>query len=486
MQNTTSTNTNPESSKNPLNLPSRLIPRARSSNWVPKITTEEPEKKEETPELKQREEKEALNPKFPADLLNQNPKDTLREYTKTEVFKQNLISKIKILFPEDSENVSIKDYEFFDSLNCESHKIVICGDKKFHFKPAFQTQSCNNGSKYNELFYYKMCEHLGIGPRCDGIVMEDSGALFILTDDLSTRNLKGSLKEISFATRRQDIDKFKTIPSRDKDNIHRVALNLAISLMDLDDLKFNQGNIGIKTSRIIGKSEVKEKIFLVDFTICEKFGIFISDVSMKDYIKSIADLIRILNTNGPINDKIKSDFFIPSSLTQDSLKTAIQKLFIDDEGNPTKMLDAIDKSYNYSLSLLDETTYQTRDGLTLEQDKEIHRQALEQRVAKQRQIIQSFMEIPEVKQCLEEKSRELKSERSIAEISTSEIIQTLNSDESSPTREAPPIKFSRVTQLSEDNERKDDSPSPSTQSSTQTISASPVSRTDSPFSPSPY
>jgi len=486
MQSETSINTNLESSKNPLPPSSRQLVRRRTSKWGAKVTTEESEKKEETSELKQREEEEALNPKFSADLSNQDLKETLKIYTTTEIFKQNLIAKIKILFPEDSENVSIKDYEFTDSHNYASHKIVICGDKKFHFKPAFQCQGTNAGSKYNELFYYKMCEHLGIGPQCHGIIMEDSGALFILTEDLSTRNLKGSLKEISFATRKQDMEKYRALPSRDTDNIHRVALNLAISLMDLDDLEFNQGNIGIKTSRSIEASETKEKIFLVDFTIREKFGIFTSDESMKDYIKSIADLIRILNTDGPIQDKIKSDFFIPSSLTQDSLKTAIQKLFIDDEGNPTKMLDAIDKSYSYSLSLLDETTYQTRDGLTLEQDKAIHRQALEQRVAKQRQIIQSFMQIPEVKQCLEEKSREIKLKRSIEEISTNENIQTLNSDESSPTREAPPIKFSRVTQLSEDNERKDDSPSPSTQSSTQTISASPVSRTDSPFSPSPY
>ena len=481
MQSEPSINTKPESSNKPLNLPSSRIPRARSSNWVPKITTEEPEKKEETSELKQRPEEEVLNPKFPADLSNQDLKDVLKIYTKTEIFRQNLIAKIKILFPEDSENVSIKDYEFTDSHNCESHKIVICGDKKFHFKPTFQCQGTNAGSKFNELFYYKMCEHLGIGPQCHGIIMEDSGALFILTEDLSTRNLKGSLKEISFATRKQDMEKYRALPSRDTDNIHRVALNLAISLMDLDDLEFNKGNIGIKTSRNIETSETKEKIFLVDFTIREKFGIFISDESMKDYIKSIADLIRILNTDGPIPAQIISDFFIPSSLTQNSLKTAIQKLFIDDEGNPTKMLDAIDKSYNYSLSLLDETTYQTRDGLTLEQDKAIHRQAMNERVTKQRKIIQSFMEIPEVKQCLEEKSRELKSKRSIAEISTSEIIQTLNSDESSPTREAPPIKFLGVTQLSEDNERKDDSPSPSTQSANQTASVSPVSRTGSPL-----
>jgi hypothetical protein len=471
MQSEPSINTKPESSNNPLSPSLRRISKARSSNWPVGITTEEPEKKEEASELKQRPEEEALNPKFPADLSNQDLKDVLKIYTKTEIFRQNLIAKIKILFPEDSENVSIKDYEFTDSHNYASHKIVICGDKKFHFKPTFQCQGTNAGSKFNELFYYKMCEHLGIGPQCHGIIMEDSGALFILTEDLSTRNLKGSSKEISFSTRKQDTEKYKALPSRDTDNIHRVALNLAISLMDLDDLEFNKGNIGIKTSRNIETSETKEKIFLVDFTIREKFGIFISDESMKDYIKSIADLIRILNTDGPIPAQIISDFFIPSSLTQDSLKTAIQKLFIDEEGNPTKMLDAIDKSYNYSLSLIDETTYQTRDGLTLEQDKAIHRKALLERVTKQKEIIQSFMQIPEVKHCLEEKSREIKLKKAIQ--------QTSNGGDSAPTREAPPIKFSRVTQLSEDNERKDDSPSPSTQSAYQTASVSPVSRTDS-------
>jgi hypothetical protein len=471
MQSETSINTKPESSNAPLPPSLRRISKARSSNWRVGVTTQEPEKKEETSELKQRPEEEALNPKFPADLSNQDLKDVLKIYTKTEIFRQNLIAKIKILFPEDSENVSIKDYEFTDSHNCESHKIVICGDKKFHFKPTFQCQGTNAGSKFNELFYYKMCEHLGIGPQCHGIIMEDSGALFILTEDLSTRNLKGSLKEISFATRKQDMEKYRALPSRDTDNIHRVALNLAISLMDLDDLEFNKGNIGIKTSRNIETSETKEKIFLVDFTIREKFGIFISDESMKDYIKSIADLIRILNTDGPIPDKIISDFFIPSSLTQNSLKTAIQKLFIDDEGNPTKMLDAIDKSYNYSLSLLDETTYQTRDGLTLDQDKAIHREALEQRVAKQRKIIEEFLQIPEVKHCLEEKSREIKLKKAIQ--------QTSNSDESAPTREAPPIP--RIIELQIERQPQSSSPSPSTQSAKQTASVSPVSRTDSPL-----
>lgn len=413
-------------------------------------------------------------------------RNTLGEYASTPNFNENLVKKFSQIHPSIT-NFEIKQYFSRETLNSKSHKIImIDGKESFHVKPTIQTFNKTDGTKYNELFYYKMCEHLGIGPRCDGIVMEDSGALFILTEDLSTRNLKGSLKEISFATRKQDIDKFKTIPNRDKDNIHRVVLNLATLLMDLDDLKSNTGNTGIKKTIQADSPQIKEKVFLVDFTICEMFGIFGTN-DHKNLFEFISKILQGEDVSqNPIYKSYLENFFIPCKLDKDTLETAIQKLCIDDEGNPAKFLKAIDDSKKYTLELLEKSNYATLDDDTLEQDKEIHRQALEQRVAKQRQIIKEFLEVPAIKDCIDKKISELKSKRSIAEISTSEIIQTLNSDESSPTREAPPIKFSRVTQLSEDNERKDDSPSPSTQSSTRTISASPVSRTDSPFSPSPY
>jgi len=420
-------------------------------------------------------------PIFTAKSSDADFRDILGIYTSTPNFNENLAKKILQIHPSIT-NFEIKQYFSRETLNSKSHKIImIDGKESFHVKPTIQTFNKTDGTKYNELFYYKMCEHLGIGPRCDGIVMEDSGALFILTEDLSTRNLKGSLKEISFATRKQDMEKYRALPSRDTDNIHRVALNLAISLMDLDDLEFNKGNIGIKTSRNIETSETKEKIFLVDFTICEIFGMFGTN-DHKNIFEFISKILQGENVSQ--NPKYKSyleNFFITCKLNKDNLKTAIQKLCIDEEGNPTKFLKAIDDSKKYTLELLEKSNYVTLDDETLEQDKAIHREALEQRVAKQRKIIEEFLQIPEVKHCLEEKSREIKLKRSIEEISTNENIQTSNSDQSAPTREAPPIQLLGVTQLSGDNERKDDSPSPSTQSSTQTISASPVSRTDSPL-----
>lgn len=162
MKNEPSTQGNP----NPSTLPSsqssgQIIPRTRlerirPDSWANNV---------DISGLGVTQEK-SVNPIFSADFEGKDLRDTLKEYTKTEAFKENLTAKIKILFPDDSEKVSIENYKSPDSHNYESHKIVICGDKKFHFKPAFQTKNYNAGSKYNELFYYKMCQELGIGPEC--------------------------------------------------------------------------------------------------------------------------------------------------------------------------------------------------------------------------------------------------------------------------------------------------------------------------------
>ena len=355
-------------------------------------------------------------------------------YVSSAEFHANLIEELKILFP-NSENIEIEN--FIDdaySLNSRSHKIIIIDDKKYHLKPAIQTANSNHGSKYNELLYYKMCEYLGIGPRCEGIVMKDSGALFILTEDLSTRNIKGKKKDISFATRKSDAE-FEQIPERQKDNIHRIVLNLAIFLLDLDDLQTNSANLGTKTS------DQKKKVFLFDFLLNEFPVILDSDLDR--FFNFISKIIEGQEVESiPDKDKHLEKFFIPCKLDQDSVKAAIEKLCIDKTATPDliskKLENNFTKALNYVKNMLSRIHYDVPQNQDLNEDKEIHREAIKNVEDKQIKLFKIFLKHPGIAKFLDEIFLEI----------TSSSKRSSSDEELRPTTDAPPAKIRRVAKLS--------------------------------------
>jgi hypothetical protein len=375
-----------------------------------------------------------IDNKYTAKLSDIDYHGQMGLYASSTEFNKNLIEKLKTLFP-NSENIEIENF-IADaySLNSRSHKIIIIDDKKYHFKPAIQTANSNHGSKYNEFLYYKMCEYLGIGPRCEGITMEDSGALFILTEDLSTRNIKGKKKDISFATRKSDAE-FEQIPERQQDNIHRIVLNLAIFLLDLDDLQTNSANLGTKTSN------QKKKVFLFDFLLNE-LPVFLNG-DLDEFFNFISQIIEGKDIESiPDKDKHLEKFFIPCKLDKDSVKAAIEKLCIDKTATPDsiskKLQNNFTKALEYVKNMLSTIHYEMPRNEDLNKDKEIHIKAIDELAKKQRQLIKKFLENPGIAKFLHEIVLKI----------TSSSKRSSSDEELRPTTDAPPAKIRRVDGLS--------------------------------------
>ncbi len=245
------------------------------------------------------------------------------------------------------DNINVNKFESTKkTANQDCHFIIEYKGKKYHVKPALHGSGVSNNCRYNEAAMYFLLDKVGYGPHVESSVIND--VLIIFSEDLSYRSSPGKTdKKTSFKDNIQE-NLLKTISERQKDNIHRCAIDLLINLFSLGDLENNLGNSGVKTSKTIdgteiGRTLVKQKPFIVDFTImsdteisrraspdnCEA-GLFFPDpnsnmVSKVDSARIFAD--KIASNLDNEQDNLHSLFSFRAN--RDIFQQAIKMLFFD-------------------------------------------------------------------------------------------------------------------------------------------------------------
>jgi len=338
-------------------------------------------------------EKNEVNEIYIDFLEREDIQDTsIMDEIKNRVAKDGFTKEITNFFVKknkiDPELVSIIKFMGQDSnslapgINAFGHFIVTYNEKKWHAKPAIHGPRTSLGSKYNELAFYKINELSKIGPECDGFVSKD-GVLMILTEDLSLRSLgeanereaKGNefiKKEITFKDNVGLKDQCDTIPERHRENVHRCATEICITLLSLADVQKNLGNTGFKkTIRKLEdlNEEEKFKPFIVDFRLLNRedaasengpFSSLPADGPFslpKHKIKKIEEYVMELQN---ILNKKSSDKEFPKNIfvfkkDPSVVKDALTKLFLDENGEINKFNKNIEAGFAFAIEKLRES-----------------------------------------------------------------------------------------------------------------------------------
>lgn len=176
---------------------------------------------------------------------------------------QELSKEIKKKFHKDynipEDSIVITDLEENEKGVNKFHKVVTFTkneiDRKLHVKTA-ATSSNLSGSRLNEIFIYKVLENLGYGPKSDVMLVGSDALLTISEDIISSKDAKHHKgdKNRSFSTVRQDLSKMGRGQSLDihkdssdpKSFFHFIALDIIKNAMQLTDVAYNYGNLGIR------------------------------------------------------------------------------------------------------------------------------------------------------------------------------------------------------------------------------------------------
>ena len=322
--------------------------------------------------------------------------------SKTE-FKDEIVNAFVANHGAKKDSITIKKFKG-EGTNRNSHFIIDYEGKKWHAKPALHGKDYSLGTPFNEFAHYKLNEHLGIGPRCYGFVSKE-GVVMILTEDLNDRSLNGGMnKKVSFSDNVNSKEKLESIPNREQDSVHRCKAKIAINLLSLLDIENNPGNTGFKSSRV-NDAEIKEKLFIVDFTLnaYEKWPF-----DIKAYADSLA---RILKPSSEPSSKQPENQTIPKNIfkykeSPEVIGAALKKLFLDDDGEIKKFEDSIKKAFKESRTLLESYNIEdpkTGDTETINKDfKEPHLLALKQQENKLLERLNTFLENEALKAFLNE------------------------------------------------------------------------------------
>ena len=243
-----------------------------------------------------------------------------------------------------------------EGANRNSHFIINYEGKKWHAKPAIHGKDYSLGTPFNEFAHYKLNEHLGLGPRCYGFVSKD-GVLMILTEDLNYRSLNGGMnKVVSFSDNVNKEEKLESIPNREQDSVHLCEAEIAIILSSLFDIKDNPGNTGFKSSRV-NDAKIKEKLFIVDFTLLLNVpmsDLLVHTVDIKTYAERLAQILKPSSepsSEKPENQKIPKIIFKYKE-SPEVIGAALKKLFLDDDGEIKKFETDIKKAFKEARELL--------------------------------------------------------------------------------------------------------------------------------------
>lgn len=326
--------------------------------------------------------------------------------------------------------------------NRNSHFIIDYEKKKWHAKSALHGKDYSLETPFNEFAHYKLNEHLGIGPRCYGFVSKD-GVVMILTEDLNYRSLNGGMnKVVSFSDNVNKKEKLESIPNREQDNVHLCKAQIAIILSSLFDIKDNPGNSGFKSSRV-NDAEIKEKLFIVDFTLF--LNVRLSDLSdqkpvdMKTYAESLARILKPSSepsSEKPLSEpssKQPENQTIPKNIfkykeSPEVIGAALKKLFLDDDGEIKKFETDIKKSFEEARELLESYKIEdkninktedpktedpkTGDTETVNEDfKDPHLKALKKQENKLLESLNTFLENEAIRTFLKEAGPKHKEEQ---------------------------------------------------------------------------
>ena len=278
------------------------------------------------------------------------------------------------------------------------------------------------GSKFNEIAFYKLNENLKIGPKCDAFVSR-IGILMICTEDLNFRSVGNAQdKAISFKDNEFEIVHqphiVDAIPTRDRDNVHRFATELAINLLSYADVQRNYSNTGFKITRKItddGSEQLKEKPFIIDFRLSnegdltDKYGDFRIDQLEK--IKEYADIIASHLNSDPEKKEIPTDIFKFKDDPQ-IIKDALKKLFLAEDGDLNKFHEAISNAFGFAISL-------ARESGMSEQNLRDNIANINKQKNKIELHVNVFLENPKIISFLEEEGRKIKAEKALTISSTS-------------------------------------------------------------------
>ena len=281
-----------------------------------------------------------------------------------------------------------------------SHFIINYEEKKWHAKPALHGKNYSLGTPFNEFAHYKLNEYLGIGPRSYGFVSKE-GVVMILTEDLNYRSLNGGInKEVSFSDFSDKVtgeEKLKSIPNRDQDSVHRCVAQIAINLLSLSDIENNPGNTGIKSSKI-NDDQIKEKLFIVDFTLNDYY-IERPFLDIKTYADSLALILKPSSKkplSEPLSKKDKDPITPIFKESPEVIGAALKKLFLDDNGEIKKFENNIIKAFGEAGELLGSYKIEdpkTGDTETVNEDfKEPNLSALTAQKVKLLESLNTFLE----------------------------------------------------------------------------------------------
>ena len=273
------------------------------------------------------------------------------------------------------------------------------------------------GSKFNEIAFYKLNENLKIGPKSDAFVSR-IGILMICTEDLNFRSVGNAQdKTISFKDNEFEIVHqphiVDAIPTRDRDNVHRFATELAINLLSYADVQRNYSNTGFKITRKIiddGSEQLKEKPFIIDFRLSnegdlfDKYGDY--RINQLEKIREYAQKIASHLDSGSEKEEIPTDIFKFNQEDPQIIKDALKKLFLTENGDITKFDEAISNAFDFAISLA------KNSGMS---DRNLSDNITNIEIQKQKTIlhVNTFLENPKIISFLEEEGRKIKVEKAL-------------------------------------------------------------------------
>lgn len=334
---------------------------------------------------------------------------------------QSLVSEIVEWFAQqnkvEGKSLKIKKLESKKGINANYHYIITHDKKEYHIKPALHGIGFSLGSKFNEIAFYKLNDNLKIGPKCDAFVSR-IGILMICTEDLKFRSVGNAQdKAISFKDNEfKIVDQphiVDAIPTRDRDNVHRFATEIAINLLSYADVQRNYSNTGFKITRKItddGSEQLKEKPFIIDFRLSnegdltDKYGDF--GIDQLEKIKEYADIIASHLNSDPEKKEIPTDIFKFNQEDPQIIKDALKKLFLTENGDITKFDEAISDAFDFAISLA------KNSGMS---DRNLSDNITNIEIQKQKTIlhVNTFLENPKIISFLEEEGRKIKAEKAL-------------------------------------------------------------------------
>jgi hypothetical protein len=234
----------------------------------------------------------------------------------------------------------LTNIEFLLSHPNEHYILTDQSNNKYHVKSALNKTYLKD-SKLNEIFMYKILEHLGYGPVSYAMFIKEKRQVYTITEDLNNKKEQKSDKKYNFKTFKEMISiNDPLLESNTRYENHKFMLDLLVDLLELADVKSNESNYGIRTSKpesSIDIEDSKSKPMIVDFHLLLRSN-------KEEKSKSVEEIVDIYypKTNSTMG-------FAKSINSQSVFATAIERLASGKEKTKKAALeDAFIKSLQYA------------------------------------------------------------------------------------------------------------------------------------------